>query len=207
MLYLYEHTDRETEEFYQSMLPLLSEQRKTAVSRCRHLIDRVNGSIVYLMLRYGLQKEYGLSVKPEFVFRENEKPYLADFPEIHFSFSHCKNAAACILSDANTAVDIMDYRIRSRSAITRVCSSQELQQLEESEEPDKAFLRLWTRKECISKLNGIGLQQDFRKITDELPEMQRIHTILSSEYLFSFYGDETTPILHPDRNSLLQLSV
>ena len=184
MLYIYEHTDKENESFVTEALPYLSEQRRYAVMRCRKTIDRVNGCAVYLMLRYALFKEYGIKDAPVFGFIENEKPYLPTYPQIHFSFSHCRNAAACIVSDNNTAVDIMDIRKKSAAVINRVCSENELNILSSSDE--REFIRLWTRKECLSKLTGKGMQSDFRTLTDELPEMKSVITIDRGEHIVSY---------------------
>lgn len=190
MLYVF-IGNNEGEAFVEQSRQFLSRQRTERLDAVRALSDKVNCCAAYLLLRYALYKEYGMTDAPVFGYKDREKPFLSESPEIHFNLSHCKNAAACIVSGSNTAVDIMEKRKLHSNVHKRVCSEQELHILEESSDPDLAFIQLWTRKECYSKLTGLGLAMDFRTITDSLPEMEHIHTVIRDDLVLTFFSEHT----------------
>ena len=185
MIYLMENTDTCTERDLSALLPYLSEERRTKTFGYRFLSDRINCAAAFCLLRLGLYTEYGITEVPEFIFRKNEKPCLADRADIHFNLSHCKKAVACIISGNNTAIDINEIRPSHRSVAARVCSPRELSLIEKSSDPDREFMRLWTEKECVSKLDGRGLSADYRAILSE-PEAGLIKHIEKPEYIVSF---------------------
>lgn len=203
MLYLF-LGNREGEEFIHQASHFLSAQRREKMERLHALNDRVNCCAVFLLLRIALWQEYGISDQPLFGFGEKDKPFLIDLPDIRFNFSHCKNGAACIVSGQNTAVDIMELRKPHAAVYRRCCSPGECAALEQSTEPDRDFIKLWTRKECYAKLLGKGLSLDFRTLTDSLPEMRRIHTIDEPERVISYYSEKEEYINRFDASSLLQ---
>lgn len=168
----------------------LSEQRRERLNLLRSENDRINCCAAYLLLRYGLFKEYNERTVPLFEYEKREKPYLSNISRVHFNISHCKNAAACILSSENTAVDIMDIRNVKPSVIKRSCSESEQKILSESSDVSWEFIRLWTRKECYSKYTGIGLLTDFRTVTDDIPEMKYIRTFDMGDSILSYYSRE-----------------
>lgn len=201
MLYIFTGNN-ENEDFVTRSLPFLSSQRTERLNALKPISDKVNCCAAYLLLRFALYHEYGIAKAPVFGFEEREKPFLADTPGIFFNLSHCRNAAACILSHSRTAVDIMDLRKLHSSVHKRVCSEEELAFLEGSKEQDLDFLKLWTRKECFSKLTGRGLETDFRTITDSLPELEHIHTFTHDNFIISFYSEspeESTVFLSAEK--------
>lgn len=201
MIYILEDTDCLDEGFLSESESLLSEQRKEKLKEYAVFSDKINGSAVYLLLRYGLKKEYHVTEKPDFIFRENGKPYIDG--NIYFNLSHCKNTAVCILSDTDTAVDVMELRTIRSAVIKRTCTMTERQRLSQSDTPERDFIRLWTRKECYAKLKGKGLQLDFSKIGEDLPEMHDIHTIDFGKYILSYYSKGTAEIMNVNIKELL----
>lgn len=198
MLYCFENKNIDV-SFVTQAEPLLSEQRRERLLSLKTLTDRINCCSSYLMLRYALLSEYGIKDSPSFTYTGNRKPVLAAYPHIHFSLSHCRRGSACIVDNQNTAVDIMDIRPKNHSVIKRVCSEQEIRELSSGHEPDRDFIRLWTLKECCSKLNGLGLRQDFRLLTSKLPEMQRMNTIEGTDFILSYYGEPSSPVMVDSR--------
>lgn len=195
MLYLAENTDLPGKDWLEQSLPYLSAQRCDKLRALGAPQDRLNCCAAFLLLRYALFQEYHITEAPEFILGEHEKPFLKEYPSIHFNLSHCRNALCCMVSDRNTAVDITDYRkIRLQAVARRVCSPQEQQALQSSHSAEQDFLCLWTRKECYSKLTGIGLSMDFREITDVLPAMQHIHTLRRPQNILSYYSVRQEPL-------------
>jgi len=192
------------EGFLEQAENFISLQRAEKLKGYSVLSDRVNGTVVYLLLRYGLEMEYGIKEKPVFEFGEREKPFLKDRSGIFFNLSHCRNAAACIISDNDTAIDIMEIRKVRESTIRRTCTEKEKISVLSSCEPEREFIRLWTRKECYSKLDGRGILLDFRNIDESIPEMRNIHTVDFGEYIVSYCSEKTQEISFVSTENLLK---
>lgn len=102
------------------------------------------------------------------------KPY---FPESdwHFSISHTKNHAFCVLSRHNIGLDAEEKgRSVSPEMIEKFTSDAEKTRLGNA--PQDAFLRLWVLKEAQSKLTGRGIG-NWLKNTDFDPSDPRIQEI------------------------------
>ena len=205
MIYIAEHTDRLDGSFLEKSQELLSWQRREYIGQYALESDRINGTVAYLLLRYALAKEYGIKEKPIFEYRERGKPYCKGYENIYFNMSHCKNAVVCILSDKNTAADIMDIR-KIRSGIIRCsCTEEEKQFLLSSTQPDRDFIKIWTRKECYSKFDGRGLLLDFSEINENMPEMKCIHTLDCGEYILSYYSEKPVKRIAVKAEELLEI--
>lgn len=92
----------------------------------------------------------GVNPLPPVVFMENGKPYFEDSP-LHFSISHSGNMAAVLISDDPCGVDIEQIRDDVSSRMTERCLHEDERLL------GCNFFEIWTKKECISKLDGKGM--------------------------------------------------
>lgn len=94
---------------------------------------------------------------PEIRRAEQGKPY---FPgsDLHFSISHTRRHAVCVLAHSSVGVDAeeLDRPLRLKVA-DRMLSASELQQMKAAEDPRRAFLSFWVLKEALVKLTGEGL--------------------------------------------------
>ena len=95
---------------------------------------------------------------PEIRITDRGKPYFVD-SDWHFSISHTKNHAFCVLSRKNVAIDAeeLDRKISWKLA-EKVLSPSEKQQFDAAEDKAKAFLSFWVLKEAEAKLSGEGLR-------------------------------------------------
>ena len=95
---------------------------------------------------------------PEIRITDRGKPY---FPDScwHFSISHTKKHAFCVLSRKNIAIDAeeLDRKVQLKFA-EKVLSPEEKRQFDRSEDPIRAFLTFWVLKEAEAKLSGEGLR-------------------------------------------------
>ena len=102
------------------------------------------------------------------------KPY---FPsgDWHFSISHTKHYAFCVLSRQNVGLDAEEKgRKVSPALMEDYTSDAEKERL--GDDPQDAFLRLWVLKEAQSKLSGRGMGK-WLKNTDFYPDDPRIQEI------------------------------
>lgn len=68
--------------------------------------DRLQCAESYLLLCRMLGERLGRVVKPRFAYGENGKPFLADFPGVHFNLSHCARAVLCAVADVPVGCDV-----------------------------------------------------------------------------------------------------
>ena len=97
------------------------------------------------------------------MYNEFGKPSLPNLP-IHFSLSHCKDAVACAVSDHNIGIDVENIVPYNHDIAQKVCTAAEFEILQQSENNDADFIKLWTMKEAISKFEGFGLSFPFKDI-------------------------------------------
>lgn len=86
------------------------------------------------------------------------KPYFENSPW-HFSISHTRQHAFCVLSRKNVAVDAeeLDREINLRLA-EKILSPGEKQQFDAAPDKRRALLTFWVLKEAAAKLSGEGLR-------------------------------------------------
>lgn len=117
-----------------------------------------------MLLEDALKKEYGMEILPEIQTNEFGKPFFTAFPDIHFNYSHTKNAAACVLSDSEAGIDLERVRRYNEKTARRFCSDKEWNWLQNQENMDSEWIRIWTRKEAYVKYLGKGIRMDLRSV-------------------------------------------
>ena len=95
---------------------------------------------------------------PEIRNAPRGKPYFPDNPW-HFSISHTKNHAFCVLSRHNVAIDAeeLDRVVQLRLA-EKILSPAEKAQFDGAADKQRALLTFWVLKEASAKLSGEGLR-------------------------------------------------
>ena len=87
----------------------------------KHRIEHEAGT---KLLAVGLRERYGLelktSVEAGLSSGQHGKPYLRDYPGIHFNISHCEGLVACAFSDTETGVDVERIREVKEKVIPKV---------------------------------------------------------------------------------------
>ena len=196
MVYIFDRLDQYTDEAYEKHLSSLPAWRREKALQYKKLDDRKRSVLAFALLERALREEYGITEVPEFVYNEFGKPSLSTLP-IHFSLSHCKNAVACAISDYNIGIDVETIVPYNPDVARRICTAAELEMLEQSENKDAEFIKLWTIKEAISKYEGMGLSLPFSEI-DTMNYLLCSNVSVNSRYALSIcYGKRTAPIALP----------
>lgn len=147
-----------TQEEFEKDLLLLPEWRQKKALRFRFLLDRVLCTKAYLLLKQGLSSIFGITENPEFLYVGHEKPVLKDYPDIHFSLSHCKKGVLCVIDRHEIGCDIEEIGPKLDMDLCRHCFSEsEIADILSSPSPCTQFTVWWTRKEAYLKLTGMGL--------------------------------------------------
>ncbi|MCO5388442.1 4'-phosphopantetheinyl transferase superfamily protein [Desulfosporosinus sp.] len=91
------------------------------------------------------------------------KPYLRDYPNIHYNISHKKGAIVCAVSDEPVGVDIERAKKFNKRIAERFFTQNELNYIfTDRRNQDKRFAKIWTRKEAYVKWKGKGMMIPFK---------------------------------------------
>lgn len=110
-----------------------------------------------LLLKQLYREETGEDLPPVLVTQRG-KPYFEASP-LHFSISHTKKHAFCVLSYKEVGIDAeeKDREINLRLA-EKILSPMEKTQFDAAEDKRLALLRFWVLKEAAAKATGEGLR-------------------------------------------------
>lgn len=181
MVYLNEKTD---EIDIEAALADVSAQRREQAMKFRYDNGKRLSLAVYLLLKKGLQEEYGITENPVFGYSDEEKPFILDHPDIYFSFSHSGKIALCAISDQPVGADVEVPRRITPSLVRYTMNDSEQAQIHASPNPMTQFLYFWTRKEALLKLTGEGIRNDMKMVLAE-SEKYQIDTVVTENYVYS----------------------
>ena len=139
----------------------LSEKRQEKIQRFRYPKGKALSLGAGLLLDYGLGRHGLREREVAMAYGADEKPYLKDYPDIHFNLSHSGAMAMAAFADRQVGCDVEqegkpDYRI-----VRRFFAPEEIRALEEQTEECKRarmFYRFWTLKESFLKVTGKGIR-------------------------------------------------
>ena len=134
----------------------------------KHLIDKKLSLLGYCVLRFAMQREYGIK-EFQILATANGKPFFSDANLPFFNISHCKSGVAVALHSHIIGVDIEQKDAYSDDLAQYVMSPNELDAIEHSVDKQTAFAVLWTKKEAYYKCIGTGLKDDIKYALEAVP--------------------------------------
>ena len=140
------------------------QERVDNILKINHIQGRREKVAAYVLLVEMMRERSLLHDFPLVDYAENGKPFLQNYPDLHFNMSHCKRAVAVALHDAPVGIDVECRRRVSQALMERVCSVVERETVCSAADPELAFIRLWTRKEALLKCTGVGIREDLRNV-------------------------------------------
>lgn len=94
---------------------------------------------------------------PEIVTGSRGKPYFAE-GDYHFSISHTKYMAFCVLSKTPVGIDAEHVERKVSPALAeKILSGYEYAQYEKAPDKQRAILTFWVLKEAAGKKTGEGI--------------------------------------------------
>ena len=172
--------------FYQKCYSSLSDRRQEKADSYHFSADMKLSVGAGLLLDRGLN-EYGLRESEVRIgLGENGKPYLLDYPEIHYNLAHSGNMVLAVFADTEVGCDIEQIKTADLKVAKRFFCADEYAYIASLEEEEQAgaFCRIWTLKESFLKATGMGMK---------LP-------LDSFAFQFSSESLEVTVRQHYDRN-------
>lgn len=188
MLYINDELDKIKDEEVIGMISSFPEQRKEQALKFKFAAGRKECAVAYNLLCKGLREEYGIDEMPTFEYGEHGKPSIIGHENIHFNMSHCKKAVMCFVSDQAVGVDVEMIGRGNESLIDYTMNDEEKAQINSSPAPNTEFIRLWTQKEAVLKLQGTGITDDLKMVLkSENMQGINVETIVCEEkgYVYS----------------------
>lgn len=177
-----------TQERVESLLQLVPEFRRAYALKYKHVFGQFCALQSWYLLEQLLNERLKTKdQRPNTIHHTPEgKPQFVDGPE--FSISHCKEAIAVAVDEHPIGIDVESIRKVSSSLMEYTMNEQECALIRSSEEPDRAFIRLWTQKEAYLKYLGTGISNDMR---DVLSGADCSHFIIEDHgsYILSLYHE------------------
>lgn len=103
-------TERIEEDELRGLISRVSETRRVEVLKKRRMEDRIQGIVSELLIKYVLQKTFGINLYELQIFRGKYGKPFANVP-IQFNISHSKNIILASFSDSSEiGIDIEDYK-------------------------------------------------------------------------------------------------
>ena len=170
MLYrIFDDMTQCSEQEVARLLPLVSAQRREQALRYKHTFGQYCCLQSYKMLCELLAEwgrahhtPYTLHSTPTFLYNDYGAPYIEGGP--YFSISHCKRGIAVAVSENPIGIDIEAIRSFSPDLMRKTMNEDEQQRITSSATPDQEFIRLWTQKEALLKLQGTGIISDLHHV-------------------------------------------
>lgn len=113
------------------------------------------------LARYMLWRAFHIPPDVHIAYGEFGKLYLPDYPHAHFNISHSGEYVACAVCDAPIGIDIQKVVAYRPATADRICTPEELKQIEYSKDKGAEFTRIWARKEARAKTTGMGIAHGF----------------------------------------------
>ena len=168
MLYrIFDDMTQCSEQEVARLLPLVSAQRREQALRYKHTFGQYCCLQSYKMLcellaEWSRVHQLPINQQPIFLYNDYGAPYIEGGP--HFSISHCKRGIAVAVSENPIGIDIESIRSFKPELMRKTMNEDEQLRITSSAIPEVEFIRFWTQKEALLKLQGTGIIADLHNV-------------------------------------------
>ena len=168
MLYrIFDDMTQCSEQEVARLLPLVSAQRREQALRYKHTFGQYCCLQSYKMLcellaEWSRVHQLPINQQPFFLYNDYGAPYIEGGP--HFSISHCKTGIAVAVSENHIGIDIESIRSFKPELMRKTMNEDEQLRITSSAIPEVEFIRFWTQKEALLKLQGTGIISDLHHV-------------------------------------------
>lgn len=179
------HSEKET------ILRLLSKERKNRVASYRFEKDAIQSMLSGLLLKYILKQE-GFGAECNVSYNEYKKPYVdctgLDHADFFFNISHSKDWIVCGTSTKEIGIDIEKISTCHYDIAQRFFHQDEYHELlsRPQEMQAEVFYTYWTLKESFVKYIGKGIYIPLNEFLIQFPSLQIDASAYTSKPLHLF---------------------
>lgn len=175
---IYYYDFSQSDRILSDLREFLSDERYEYCSGMKSDTSALRSAYGFMLLRYALKKEYGITEMPVFAMNEYGKPFLSGHTDIWFNISHSQKSVVCAVADRPVGVDIQDIRPLNMRVGEKFMTKTEEAAVKSITDPDelnRELCRLWCIKESYGKMTGKGFGEGFKKVeTDRLIAENRV---------------------------------
>ena len=175
MLYrIFDDMTQCSEQEVARLLPLVSAQRREQALGYKHTFGQYCCLQSYKMLcellaEWSRVHQLPINQQPIFLYNDYGAPYIEGGP--HFSISHCKRGIAVAASENPIGIDIEAIRTFSPDLMRKTMNEDEQLRITSSAIPEVEFIRFWTQKEALLKLQGTGIISDLHHVLAHIQDV------------------------------------
>lgn len=152
---------------FEFLLQFIEKQKQARILQQRIKQNADNMLIGEILAKVAIKKIFGIDIlKQKFAYSEHGKPYLFNYPNVHFNISHSGMYVVCTVADKPVGVDIQMIGEYNPDVAKRVCNEKEIEQIENSIDKASEFTNFWTQKESALKMYGTGISSSEIKNLD-----------------------------------------
>lgn len=145
-------------EVFRFLLQFVQPEKRERILRQRIKQNADNMLIGDILAKFAVKNVFAIDIaKQRIGYGEFGKPYLLDYPDIHFNISHSGEYVVCAVCDIPIGIDIQEIKPYNPNVAKKICLPFELKQIEQSTDKASEFIKLWTRKEAALKAKGTGI--------------------------------------------------
>lgn len=172
-------------ELFQALFEKQDEARKEKILRCRARDERLLSLGAGCLLRYGLRRR---SADPAALRFTQDGAPCVEAERLYVSVSHSGSYAMLGLAPEPLGVDIEQWQPERMDIADHFFTAEERALIRESTLPVQEFFRIWSRKECMIKRDGL---RDLRRLSVLEPENGGVFRDFPlAGYSCVYYGSE-----------------
>ncbi|QOR34870.1 4'-phosphopantetheinyl transferase superfamily protein [Clostridium sp. 'deep sea'] len=158
-IYSFNISEDLNKDTYNELLSFLPQEKQQKINKFRFYKDALRSLVAEHLVRYSLKKQYHLNYQKSFAKNEYGKPYLTEYPHIHFNVSHAGNWVVSAISNNSVGIDVEEIKPVDFEIAKRFFAKEEYLTLLNTKESEQLeyFFKIWTLKESYIKAIGKGL--------------------------------------------------
>lgn len=159
------------EDCFRQLLLLVSDEKRQRIQKFYRSEDAQRSLLGDLLARYALFQKLGHN---DFIFGLNPygKPFLQNFPHVHFNISHSGSWVVCAIDEFPVGIDVEEIKATDFKIAERFFSPPEYRSLLEQPPGERLeyYYSIWTLKESYIKAKGKGLWIPLDSFTIDLSD-------------------------------------
>lgn len=173
-IYLYENLSKMTKKEYQEMFDALPLNIRQKATKMASNIDKNITIFEY----FTLKKKLNTDDLDKLKYTSRGKPFIDGCKQ--FSISHSNDTLCIAINDTEIGIDIEQILNYDELIAKQICNVNELSQIQNSNDKNLEFTKLWVKKESLIKCKAEGFNQDLKKIL-----------LTNTNYKFEYYYHKT----------------
>lgn len=160
LIFTYKLNENINNNTFNFLLQFVEQNKQIRINKIKNKTNKDLSLVGDIITRYAIKKVFGICFKDISIKIDKlGKPYVLDYPNIHFNISHSGNIVVCAIYDKPVGIDVQrmdDVNFDSIAKRFFTKSEQNIFFNVEEENKKEQFFKIWTSKESFIKFLGTG---------------------------------------------------